>query len=159
MTSNIELLAADQNLAQTMLAARHAHLLVAEDDPEMRALLASCLRRDGYSVTEASDGAELRDYLGDCLLHGSIAYPDLIVSDIRMPGTTGLDVLAGLHHSGVTTPVILITAFGDEDTHRLGKALGAVAVFDKPLDFDELRDTVLFQLARYWSGPARGGAR
>jgi DNA-binding response OmpR family regulator len=159
MNLNIEHLSAGHDLAQAMLAARRARLLVAEDDPEMRALLAGYLRGEGYTVTEARDGGELRDHLGDCLLSGADIYPDLIVSDIRMPGATGLDVLAGIHHSGVITPVILITAFGDEETHRLGESLGAAAVFDKPFDLDELGDTVLFQLARSWSGPTGRGGR
>ena len=60
-----------------------------------------------------------------------------------MPGLTGLDVLAILRCANWATPVILITAFGDEATHAEGRELGAVAVFDKPFNVDALRATVL----------------
>lgn len=155
MTSDHERGTEGYTLAQAVLAVRRAQVLVAEDDPEMRALLASCLRRDGYSVIEVSDGAELLDRLGDCLALPYAASPDLIVSDLRMPGASGMQVLAGLNSAGSRTPLVLITAFGDEETHRTANALGAAAVLDKPLDLDELRDTVLFQLARAWrrAGP------
>jgi len=60
-----------------------------------------------------------------------------------MPGLTGLDVLAILRCANRTTPVILITAFGDEATHAEGRELGAVAVLDKPFNVQELRTAVV----------------
>jgi len=55
-----------------------------------------------------------------------------------MPGLTGLEVLDGLHQCKDLPPIILVTAFGDEQTHRLAESFGAVAVFDKPFDIDDL---------------------
>jgi FixJ family two-component response regulator len=56
-----------------------------------------------------------------------------------MHGVTGLDVLAGLRETDWATPVILLTAFGDAELHAEAHRLGALAVFDKPFDFRDLR--------------------
>jgi len=111
-------------------------VLVAEDDREMRAIVAAALRRLGYAVTEARDGATAVDHIGSCLLHNTPDPPDVIVADIRMPALTGLSVLASVRE--LDLPVILITAFGDDYTHALARRLGAVTVFDKPFDIDML---------------------
>jgi CheY-like chemotaxis protein len=63
---------------------------------------------------------------------------DLIVSDIRMPGVTALEVVEGVQQYGGLPPIILITAFGDKDTHMRAYELGVAAVFDKPFEFDGL---------------------
>ena len=57
--------------------------------------------------------------------------------------TTGLDVVAGLRRAEWITPVIIITAFGDEATHAEAQRLGAAAVFDKPFDVNDLRIAAL----------------
>jgi DNA-binding response OmpR family regulator len=67
---------------------------------------------------------------------------DLVISDIRMPRISGLDVLRAESFGGEFPPIILITAFGDEWTHGKAKYLGAVDVFDKPFDIGELVDRV-----------------
>ena len=118
-------------------------VLVAEDDVEMRRLLAQSLRKDGYDVTECSDGFRLLDKLGDRLVAPEVlkhepADYDLIISDIRMPGVTGLSVLEGTQMFEGFPPMILITAFGDEETHAQAEQFGAVAVFDKPFEFEDL---------------------
>ena len=116
-----------------------ARLLLAEDDFELRELLACVLRADGHEVVEARDGNELWQLLSS----GSEAGPfSLVVSDVRMPGLTAFDVLTGLQRMLSETPVILITAFGDQTTHLRALRLGARRVFDKPFDCDELRDAV-----------------
>lgn len=117
-------------------------VVVAEDDDEFRALLASALRGDGHSVLEACDAAELRDRL----LTGPL--PDLVVSDVRMPGESGLDVLRWLRREGSEIPVVMITAFGDSETHSEAKACGVAAMFDKPFEIDDLRTAVLHILGR-----------
>jgi CheY-like chemotaxis protein len=123
---------------------RPVRLVVAEDDREMRVLVAEALRRDGYQVLEATNGSELVDLLGSAVLRGHDLEPiDLIISDIRMPGWNGLAVLRHLRRADWAMPFILITAYGDNDTHQEAKRLGAVAVFDKPFDIDDLRTLVL----------------
>jgi len=121
-----------------------ARVLVAEDDDELRWLISRTLRKSGFDVIEARDGSALLDRAGEMILHDhTLSGIDLIVSDVRMPGWSGLDVLAGLQHSGVRVPMVLITAFGDDKTHRQAARLGAAAVVDKPFDMDHLCDVVL----------------
>lgn len=115
-----------------------ARLLLAEDDFELRELLALVLRADGHEVVEARDGNELWALLG---AEAPTPY-SLVVSDVRMPGLTALDVLGRLARRLPQTPVILITAFGDPHTHLRALRLGVSRVFDKPFDFDELRAAV-----------------
>jgi DNA-binding response OmpR family regulator len=66
---------------------------------------------------------------------------DLIISDIRMPGVNGLSVLEGLREFKGVPPIILITAFGDEQTHADAERLGAAAVINKPFEITELLST------------------
>jgi DNA-binding response OmpR family regulator len=127
-----------------------ARILLAEDDFEFRGLLATALREDSYEVVEACDGQALLDELAGALsaddgTHGF----DLVVSDIRMPGYSALDVLTGARSVLLNTPVILITAFGDRATHERARFLGARAVFDKPFEIDDFRKAVFDTL----SGP------
>ncbi len=125
-----------------------ARLLLAEDDFELRDLLACVLRADGHEVIEARDGNELWQLLSGESDAGPFS---LVVSDVRMPGLTAFDVLTRLQRTVSETPVILITAFGDQTTHLRALRLGASRVFDKPFDCDELRDAVhetLHQQAR-----------
>lgn len=119
--------------------ARAPRVLLAEDDQELRWLIANSLRGEGFEVLEAEDGLELIDRVGASLLDTlELDAIDLIVSDVRLPGWTGLEVLAGLNSAGCHTPVVLITAFGDAEVHAAGKRLGAAAVLDKPFDLSEL---------------------
>jgi two-component system response regulator (stage 0 sporulation protein F) len=116
------------------------HILLAEDDKEMRAMLAFALRKDGYDVTECSNGVDLFTHLQPFFLSKRIGQKDvaLIISDIRMPGFTGMEVLEGTSRKEGFPPMILITAFGDEKTHALADELGVAAMFDKPFDMDDL---------------------
>jgi DNA-binding response OmpR family regulator len=117
-------------------------VLLAEDDPEMRGLVAEALRGDGYEVVELADGGRLLVDIAARLKAGSGADSlDIIVSDIRMPVCTGLQILAALRDAHWRTPVILMTAFGDEATRKHAESLQAV-LLDKPFDIDELRAAV-----------------
>lgn len=119
-------------------------VLVAEDDSEMRSLIATALSADGFDVIEARDGRELAELVAAMTPPGSrLEPPDVIVSDIRMPGPSGLDGLAMLRESTWSVPVIVITGFGDLATHDEARRLGAAIVLDKPFDLDVLRTAVL----------------
>jgi len=131
-------------------------VLLAEDDYEMRALLSLALREAGYDVCECGNGADLLTTLS--LLEASTAGVfDLVISDIRMPGASGLDVLEDLRHRKGVPPVILITAFGDDETHARARQLGAAAVFDKPFETDDLLSKVR-EVLRYALPDDRSGA-
>jgi DNA-binding response OmpR family regulator len=117
-------------------------VLLAEDDNEMRRLLASTLRREHCEVIEARTGVQLSELIA--LESGNARAPvDLIISDVRMPGKSGLEVLSLLRVRDSSTPVILITGFGEADTHAEAHRLGALAVFNKPFDIDDLRMMVV----------------
>lgn len=126
-----------------------ACILVAEDDEAMRAILVNTLKRGGYDVFEISDSRNLRMFLKDMSLPaGSRTFPkvDLIVSDIRMPGRTALEVLSDFKQVAKEVPVVLITAFADPKTQKKALNLGAAAVFDKPFEINDLK-AVLLKLA------------
>ncbi len=113
-------------------------VLLAEDQPEMRALLRRALQRRGYEVVDAADGPGLIDAIVRGLLAPETQVPDLIVTDVRMPGFSGLEVLARLRREGWSTPVILITAFGDAQLHEDAARLGAARVLNKPFAMEDL---------------------
>jgi len=118
-------------------------VILAEDDEELRRLLAGTLRQDGYEVVEASSGSELLEILADQLLHpGSVAGFELVITDIRMPGASGLQALETLRGWDWGTPLMVITAFGDENAHQEAARIGVAAVFDKPFDLDKFRAAV-----------------
>lgn len=133
-----------RTLYEAYVASMPPRVLLAEDDPELRRLIASELRRDGITVIEARDGHELVELLAEDL--GSVA-PDVVVSDLRMPGPSGLDALDLLRRTGGGPAFVLITAFGDEAIHEQAARLGAAAVFDKPFDLDDLT-TALVAITR-----------
>ena len=114
------------------------HVLLAEDDADLRALLAQAFRRKGYEVTECVDGPDLVSKLGTYLLFGPPPGFDLVVSDIRMPGATALEILEAMRECEGVPPIILITAFPSEDTRAAALQLGVAAVFDKPFQIEEL---------------------
>lgn len=122
---------------------RESTILLVEDDDEMRSLLARALRRDGHRVVEAKDGEEALDWLGLSLFDGSLErIPSLIVSDIRLPNFTGIELLEGLLCATEAIPTILITGFPDAQIRADAEELGAECVMEKPFDLDELRAAV-----------------
>ncbi|MGD0526045.1 MAG: response regulator [Polyangiaceae bacterium] len=120
---------------------RAYRVLVAEDDSEMRKVVTEALRASGYQVIEAEHGGRmLADVAARLGTHESGESLDLIVSDVRMPVCTGLQLLTTLRQAHWATPVILMTAFGDEAVRARADALGAL-LFDKPFDVDDLLAT------------------
>ena len=129
-------------------------VFLAEDDVEMRLMIASALRRDGHFVLEARDGPGLLLEIGHAYW-GDLpdSTPTVVISDLRMPGRDGLAILRGLREHAWCPPFILITGFGDRAIHEEAARLGAHAVFDKPFDLDELRAAVI-RLGRLEAAPA-----
>jgi len=112
-------------------------ILLAEDDVEMRALVSGDLRRAGYSVIECADGAALLRRLESATCTHGLGV-DLVVSDIRMPELTGLEVLERLRGADPFMPFIVVTAFGSPETRRAAARLGAMGVLDKPFEIKDL---------------------
>ena len=130
----------------------HTHrpsVVVADDDADARELLASALASDGYAVTEARDGYELLGLLAASVTRapGHLRF-DAIVTDVMMPGFSGLDVLTAVQRHLEGVPVLVVTAFGDARVCRIAEALGSIAVLSKPFDLDDLRTTLANAIAR-----------
>jgi DNA-binding response OmpR family regulator len=118
-------------------------VLVVDDEPTVRDVVARYLERDGYTVREVSDGSEVAAAV-------EAFHPDLIVLDIMLPSRSGLDVLRDLGHR---VPVILLTARTDEADRVLGLELGADDYVVKPFSPRELVARVRSVLRRA-SAPA-----
>ncbi len=116
----------------------HPVALVADDDDDMRALVASALRLDGYAVIEARNGSEALRLVGNPPMT-----PDIIVTDIRMPDLGGIALLAGLRDAGWMTPIVVISAFVTDQVRFVADQFGADAIFSKPVDLDDLRTVVM----------------
>jgi DNA-binding NtrC family response regulator len=130
-------------------AIKRGRVLVAEDNAEMRWLLIRGLERAGFEVIDADCGTDAIELLADSLIAEPDEQYDVIVSDILLPGCNGVQVLAAARHSGVRIPVILITAYGTPDTHARAHRLGAFAIFDKPLDVDDVVTAALAATAQF----------
>jgi len=131
-------------------------VLVADDDEDMRSLIAETLRGDGHHVGEARDGVDLLDRLKEALDDPS-RRPLVVVTDVLMPNLSGLGVLAALRRSRWQVPVILMTALDDESVLTVAKRFGAVTVFKKPIDVDDLRTAVLNAQLAFEAGSGSGG--
>lgn len=107
-----------------------AHVLVVEDDGEMRTLIAKFLRQNGYRVTGARDGREMWETLSNAPI-------DLILLDVMLPGQSGLDLTRALR-AKTQVPIIMVTARGDETDRVLGLELGADDYIPKPFSRPEL---------------------
>jgi len=119
-------------------------IVVAEDDFEMRRLVSECLRKAGYEVHEVMDGPALLRYVESSLMIRSRT--DLVVTDVRMPGYSGLEIVTCLREAGVHVPVVIMTAFGNLEVQQRAEQLGAT-LLDKPFKLDELK-TVVERLLR-----------
>ena len=106
------------------------HILVVDDDREIRDLLSRFLAKHGYRVSTAADGRDMRRILGDARI-------DLIVLDLMLPGEDGLTLCRNLRvESGV--PVIMLTAMGEETDRIIGLEMGADDYLAKPFNPREL---------------------
>lgn len=117
--------------------ARQRRILLVEDDAELRALLRYALQRDGHEVWDVAGASELL-----ALDEDQVAGLDVIVTDIRMPGVSGLDLLGALRAMGCATPVVVMTAFGDASERSRALRMGAFAFLDKPFEVEVLSELV-----------------
>ena len=131
-------------------------LLIGDDEPRLLNSLCSILRDKGFEVDGAEDGDAV------CQRLRENAY-DLVLLDIRMPGKSGLEIMAWLKETGVDAPVIIISGHSDYRIVRQAFKLGACDYLRKPYDVDELiravggtvleRRQARSQAATGWSNP------
>lgn len=124
-------------------AERRRSVLVADDEPMIRALTARLLHADGFEVCVARDGDDLlRQVHLASLARSPHEGFDVIVSDIDMPGRDGVQALEDLRARMVFTPVIFMTGGCDSGKMRRARALGDADPLRKPFDAKTLRSAV-----------------
>jgi two-component system response regulator PilR (NtrC family) len=106
-------------------------ILVVEDESDLRKVLASLLRREGYKVDLAESGSRAIEMLGREVY-------DLVITDVRLPGATGIDVLRSSRDLYPDAPVIVITAFASDETAEEARRLGAFNFITKPFDNEKI---------------------
>jgi DNA-binding NtrC family response regulator len=118
-----------------------SRLLIVDDDTAMREMLASLFRDRGYSIEEAASAAEALKRAGEHCF-------DVVLSDIRMPGKTGIEMVGELRGLLPETPVVLMTAFGSIDSAVESMRAGAFDYITKPFEPDAVVLTIERALER-----------
>ena len=111
-------------------------ILVVEDEKSMRDLLGLMLRKEGYSVTTADSAVQAKQ-----LIESGESF-DLVVSDVSMPGMSGLDLLREIRQLSPETAVVIMTAYGTKQTAIEALNEGASFYVEKPFDLDEMKVVV-----------------
>lgn len=134
------------------------HILIAEDEKRTQLSLALILKGAGYTVTTVEDGAEAFETIKES--YGTENRPDLLLTDIKMPGISGLDLAGLLKKTDVSIPVVAMTGFGNKETVvRLLKS-GCRDYIEKPFSGEELLEcieTVFHDIERENAGKSNGG--
>jgi len=112
-----------------------ARVVVVDDEPKMAKAIASALERSGHECVVLTSG---REALDEVLSRA----PDVVVTDWRMEGLDGIELLRKIHTARPATPVILVTAYGDVPSAVAAMRAGAFDYVTKPFDNDELRNLV-----------------
>jgi CheY-like chemotaxis protein len=115
-------------------------ILVVDDEPDVADLFRQRFRREArqgtYVMHFAASGVEALDWLA-----GEIQPPLVaILSDINMPGMDGLELLGEIKQRHPDLPVMMVTAYGDDERRRRARELGAFEFVTKPVDFDQLKE-------------------
>ena len=110
-------------------------IMIIEDDEEMRSLMKDFFEEEGFETDSASNGV-------DGLRILSKDHFDLVITDIRMPGLTGLDILPRIRRLKPETPIIVITAYGSNDVRRRSLERGATTYLEKPIHLSKLRTVI-----------------
>ena len=110
-------------------------IMIIEDDKEMRSLLKDFFEEEGFETDSASNGVDaLRMLFKD--------HFDLVITDIRMPGLTGLDILPRIRRLKPEIPIIVMTAYGSDDVRRRSLERGATIYLEKPIHLSKLRAVI-----------------
>jgi CheY-like chemotaxis protein len=117
-------------------------ILVVDDEADVELLFRQQFRRDLRAGRFTMEFAQSASTALQCISAAGDASLILILSDINMPGTSGLELLPKAKAARPDVPVIMITAYGDAETKRKALESGADALFTKPIDFISLRTEI-----------------
>ena len=117
-------------------------VLVVDDEPDVELLFRQQFRHDLRASRFAMEFAQCGDSALHAIADASAASLILILSDINMPGMSGLELLPKAKAARPDVPIIMITAYGDAETKRKALENGAEALFTKPIDFGALRSEI-----------------
>ena len=117
-------------------------ILVVDDEPDVEVLFRQQFRRDLRAGRFTMDFAQSAPAALQCISDAGAASLILILSDINMPGMSGLELLPKAKSLRPDVPIIMITAYGDAETKRKALENGADALFTKPIDFIMLRSEI-----------------
>jgi len=126
-------------------------LMVVDDEPELRTLLAEYFGRHGFTVRTAADAAEARRIVAE-------AAPDLALLDVNMPGENGLSLARWLRETQAGIGILMLTTAGDAVDRIVGLELGADDYLPKPFELRELLARVRAVLRRTGAAPAAAPA-
>jgi CheY-like chemotaxis protein len=124
-------------------------ILVVDDEPDVEALFRQHFRRDLRDGRFAMEFAQSAPAALQCISDAGTDSLILILSDINMPGMSGLELLPKAKAARPDVPIIMITAYGDADTKREALESGADALFTKPIDFGMLRNEIDTHVERH----------
>jgi len=117
-------------------------ILVVDDEPDVEVLFRQQFRRDLRAKRFTMEFAQSAPAALQCIRDAGNVTLILILSDINMPGMSGLDLLPKAKVLRPNVPVIMITAYGDAETKRKALENGAEAILTKPIDFVMLRNEI-----------------
>ena len=117
-------------------------ILVVDDEPDVEVLFRQQFRRDLRAGRFAMEFAQSASAAIETISRAADASLILILSDINMPGMSGLEMLPKAKEIRPDVPVIMITAYGDAETKRKALERGADALLTKPIDFLALRNEI-----------------
>jgi CheY-like chemotaxis protein len=123
-------------------------VLIVDDEPDVEALFRQQFRRDLRAQRFVMDFAMSASDALARVASNIEQPPILILSDINMPGMTGLEMLPKMKEMRPDVPVIVITAYGDPETKRKAIESGATGLLTKPIDFTLLREEIDTRLER-----------
>jgi CheY-like chemotaxis protein len=117
-------------------------ILVVDDEPDVEVLFRQQFRRDLRAGRFAMEFAQSANMALQCITDAGDRSLILILSDINMPGMSGLELLPKAKAMRPDVPIIMITAYGDVETKRQAMEHGAEALLTKPIDFALLRNEI-----------------
>jgi CheY-like chemotaxis protein len=131
---------AERNAAAVVRLGSVRRILIVDDEPALREILAAVLADEGYAVQTAADGRSALDLF-------AATPPDLVITDISMPRLDGWGLLAQIRQDDPTLPVLLISAIRPTRTGRPAPATDHTAFLAKPFDLEALLDLVTHLIA------------